>query len=362
MSQIKTKFITDNAVTNSKLSQMPTATLKGNSLGITGAAADLTVSAVQTLLSIPTTASPLPLLSGGTGVSAASENVAFNTLSPLSAKGDLVGFSTVNARIPVGSNTQVLTADSTQTLGVKWATPTTGTVTTVSVVTANGVSGSVATATTTPAITLTLGAITPTSVAASGTVTGSNLSGTNTGNVTLAAVGASPNANGATLSGQALNLEKFSSAQPGVVAASGGGTTNFLRADGTWAAPATGSSPVVLIVSNPSSTSAPNAIIYATVEVDTGSNYNNSTGVFTAPTTGYYQMSAWSDQGASNTSNFTAYVNGSAGKTFGTSQATGRLDGTVVVSLTAGDALTNRATNSNIGGGATGWMTITQIH
>lgn len=39
-----------------------------------------------------------------------------------------------------------------------------GTVTSVSVVTANGVSGSVATATTTPAITLTLGAITPTTV------------------------------------------------------------------------------------------------------------------------------------------------------------------------------------------------------
>lgn len=47
---------------------------------------------------------------------------------------------------------------------------TTGTVTTVSVATANGVSGTVATATTTPAITLTLGAITPTSVAATTTV------------------------------------------------------------------------------------------------------------------------------------------------------------------------------------------------
>jgi hypothetical protein len=40
----------------------------------------------------------------------------------------------------------------------------TGTVTSVSIVTANGISGSVATATTTPAITLTLGAITPTTV------------------------------------------------------------------------------------------------------------------------------------------------------------------------------------------------------
>jgi|GEM_PF-6373157 len=56
-----------------------------------------------------------------------------------------------------------------------------GTVTSVSVTSAGGVSGTVATATTTPAITLTLGAITPTSVVASGAVSGSNLSGTNTG-------------------------------------------------------------------------------------------------------------------------------------------------------------------------------------
>ena len=41
--------------------------------------------------------------------------------SPLTTKGDVFGFSTVNARIPVGSNNQVLTADSAQTLGLKWA-------------------------------------------------------------------------------------------------------------------------------------------------------------------------------------------------------------------------------------------------
>ncbi len=46
-----------------------------------------------------------------------------------------------------------------------------GTVTSVSVTTANGVSGSVATATTTPAITLTLGAITPSSVSTAGNLT-----------------------------------------------------------------------------------------------------------------------------------------------------------------------------------------------
>jgi hypothetical protein len=43
------------------------------------------------------------------------------TASPLTTKGDLYGFSSANARIPVGSNTQVLTADSTQPLGVAWA-------------------------------------------------------------------------------------------------------------------------------------------------------------------------------------------------------------------------------------------------
>lgn len=69
-----------------------------------------------------------------------------------------------------------------------------GTVTSVSVTTANGVSGSVATATTTPAITLTLGAITPTTVngvtfSGSATptlaVTGTTaVSGTNTGDQT----------------------------------------------------------------------------------------------------------------------------------------------------------------------------------
>lgn len=44
--------------------------------------------------------------------------------SPLTTKGDLYGFSTVDARFPVGTNGQVVTADSAQTLGVKYATPT----------------------------------------------------------------------------------------------------------------------------------------------------------------------------------------------------------------------------------------------
>jgi hypothetical protein len=45
--------------------------------------------------------------------------------SPLTTKGDVWGYNTTDARIPVGTNAQVLTADSTQALGVKWATPAT---------------------------------------------------------------------------------------------------------------------------------------------------------------------------------------------------------------------------------------------
>lgn len=41
--------------------------------------------------------------------------------APLTTKGDLFGYSTGDARIPVGADTYVLTADSTQALGVKWA-------------------------------------------------------------------------------------------------------------------------------------------------------------------------------------------------------------------------------------------------
>ncbi|MDQ6892197.1 MAG: hypothetical protein M3167_06275 [Acidobacteriota bacterium] len=41
--------------------------------------------------------------------------------SPLTTKGDLWGFSTVDARVPVGTDGFVLTADSTQALGIKWA-------------------------------------------------------------------------------------------------------------------------------------------------------------------------------------------------------------------------------------------------
>jgi len=60
----------------------------------------------------------------------ASAAIFFNTDagggSPLTTKGDLFGFSTLDARIPIGANNTVLTADSNESLGLKWATPAAG--------------------------------------------------------------------------------------------------------------------------------------------------------------------------------------------------------------------------------------------
>lgn len=78
------------------------------------------------------TANPsLYLLKANNLSDVASASTSFNNISPLTTKGDIIAYSTTNARVPIGTNGQVLTADSTQTLGLKWATPTTGTVTSV---------------------------------------------------------------------------------------------------------------------------------------------------------------------------------------------------------------------------------------
>lgn len=94
----------------------------------------------------------LPLANGGTNATSAA--AAFNNLSPLTTTGDMIyEVSTATAdRLPIGSTGNVLTVSG----GIPtWAPPATGgTVTTVSVVSTNGFAGTVATASSTPAITI----------------------------------------------------------------------------------------------------------------------------------------------------------------------------------------------------------------
>jgi hypothetical protein len=73
----------------------------------------------------------LPLTRGGTGQSAASNTALFNAIDPLTTKGDLIVHDGTNSiRLAVGTDTHVLTADSGEASGVKWAAATGGSGTT----------------------------------------------------------------------------------------------------------------------------------------------------------------------------------------------------------------------------------------
>jgi hypothetical protein len=88
-----------------------TVTSSGNlTLGGTLSGVDLTTQVTGTL----------PIANGGTGQT--TQTAAFDALSPLTTKGDLIANNGTNdVRVPVGTNGYVLTADSTAASGVAWA-------------------------------------------------------------------------------------------------------------------------------------------------------------------------------------------------------------------------------------------------
>jgi hypothetical protein len=101
-------------------SSIDTTTKNLNPQTTTGALAYRSATAnVNTALPLGTANQVLRVNSGGT----APEWATTADQTPLTTKGDLFGFDTADARIPVGTNGHILTADSTQALGVKWAAP-----------------------------------------------------------------------------------------------------------------------------------------------------------------------------------------------------------------------------------------------
>lgn len=174
--------IQPNSVSNSKLSDMPTLTIKGNNTGGTTDPIDLTVSQVVSMTSsVVVTQLPDQSNSAGTAPFLARADHIHNIPSGVPVQ---IGTANTQGSAASFSLSDHIHSHGNQTVGTLHAAVTTS---------VNGF------------------------MSATDKVKLDAITGTNTGDVTLAAVGSSPNANAASLSGQVLNLQPADASFPGVV-------------------------------------------------------------------------------------------------------------------------------------------------
>lgn len=105
------KLIKDSGVLTANVVLVSRAVQAGTGLTVTNSgllSADITMSLT----------SPVSITLGGTSGSTAASG--FANLSPLTTKGDLIGYSTAPTRLAVGTTGAVLQSDSTSSSGVSW--------------------------------------------------------------------------------------------------------------------------------------------------------------------------------------------------------------------------------------------------
>lgn len=208
----------------------PAGTLSGTTLNSTVVNSSLT--SLGTITSGTWNGTTIAVANGGTGQTSASAG--FAALSPLTTIGDIIFESTgpAPARLPIGSSNQVLTVVA----GVPaWVAPAVASVNgstgAVTVNAINQLTGDVAAG---PAS----GSASAASTIQSNVVSNSKLAQMATLTIKGNNTGGTANASDLTVAQVNAILPVFTSTLNGLAPLSGGGTTNYLRADGTWAAPA----------------------------------------------------------------------------------------------------------------------------